>query len=149
MSSKRRGNNAWRGALRTCSGRVSCAGAVLIGSGGAALCAWLATGNFVWALLYFRFIAAAMTVALAGAAVTYSASVFWYFAPGEPLRKGWGFILGSSALSFLGSGLTQVLGNETLLNALPLGVRWSPEMVAPVRQIGLLIGGPCQFVVLS
>lgn len=118
--------------------------------GVAAAIAWQLTGDLAFVDGFFHYQGALFLVTASVAELCLS----WYccrqFAHGEGLRLAWFLITLSAAAHAMGSILSQLLGVRSYLNPLVYYNPLKAQLVAePLRQAGLIIGGPLEMALLA
>lgn len=115
-----------------------------------ALISWQVTGTIAIVVDFFKY-EGAIFFLLAGAAEVCLSYFCWrQFSKGESLGIAWRWIVGASAAHFTGAVLSQILGIESYLNPLVYAhLALGPAQLESIRQIGLVVGGPVQMVLLA
>jgi hypothetical protein len=110
---------------------------------------WMATGDPTRFYRFFRREGALVLVACPLAEAWFAARIQRSFAPDQTMHRAWRVILVSAACAFTGGILAQILGVESPLNPLFTAGKWSQEGGAELRNWGLFLAGPCQFIALA
>jgi hypothetical protein len=118
--------------------------------GAGALISWRVTGVLAIVVDFFHYEGALFFVLVSAVELWLSYYCWRQFSKGESIGAAWRWIVSASVAHFTGMVLSQILGIESYLNPLVYAhVSHNAALLESIRQIGLILGGPVQMVLLA
>ncbi|HEY7616204.1 MAG TPA: hypothetical protein VH744_05325 [Terriglobales bacterium] len=111
---------------------------------------WLSTGNPWWVDAFFRYPGALFFLLMASLELALSIRIWREFEAHETLGIAWSLIALSAACHTLSVFFAQILGQGSRLNPLLFsGQGQAAQVIASMREFGVLVGGPLHMLVLA
>ena len=124
--------------------------AVLLAMGLGAAIAWRRTGNDAIISGFFHYPGALFLVGASAVQLWLSWLCWRQFSRGDLMCPAWFAIMLAGGAHSIGSICSQLLGVDSYLNPLMYcDVPWVDSAAESLRQLGLLLGGPCQMTLLA